>query len=180
MQGGRCSAAGCPCVLDDGAVVAVVRRKVIRFGFECEQVGPEGDQLADAPIDIGDLGVEHREHVIAGSLATLLERQNLSDLGQREPESLGGLDLIVTPLGVSKWTGIETYCQMHDIAPEEVLAVGDGLNDLPMLNRTRRSWALGTTARSAHQDQIAAVLSLQGAPRSTPGQRTRRPPTCGP
>jgi hydroxymethylpyrimidine pyrophosphatase-like HAD family hydrolase len=47
----------------------------------------------------------------------------------------GGFGLIVNPEGVSKWSGIEAYCALYDIAPEEVAAVGDGLNDLEMLRR---------------------------------------------
>lgn len=51
-----------------------------------------------------------------------------------EPD-YGRFGLIVNPRGVSKWSGIEAYCTLHGIAPEEVAAVGDGLNDLEMLRR---------------------------------------------
>jgi hydroxymethylpyrimidine pyrophosphatase-like HAD family hydrolase len=43
--------------------------------------------------------------------------------------------LIVSPPGVSKWTGVDAYCRRHAIEPQEVLAVGDGLNDMTMLSR---------------------------------------------
>jgi hydroxymethylpyrimidine pyrophosphatase-like HAD family hydrolase len=45
----------------------------------------------------------------------------------------GQFGLIVSPPGVTKWTGIATYCDLHDIGAPEVLAVGDGLNDVTML-----------------------------------------------
>lgn len=51
-----------------------------------------------------------------------------------EPD-YGRFGLIVNPQGVSKWSGIEAYCGLHGIAPDEVAAVGDGLNDLEMLCR---------------------------------------------
>jgi len=47
----------------------------------------------------------------------------------------GHFGLIVSPPGVSKWMGVLAYCQRHNIEPEEVLAVGDGLNDIPMLRQ---------------------------------------------
>ena len=47
----------------------------------------------------------------------------------------GRFGLVVNPEGVSKWSGIEAYCDLHGIAPSEVIAVGDGLNDLEMLRR---------------------------------------------
>ncbi len=51
-----------------------------------------------------------------------------------EPD-YGRFGLIVNPRGVSKWSGIEAYSKLHGIAPDEVAAVGDGLNDLDMLRR---------------------------------------------
>ena len=51
-----------------------------------------------------------------------------------EPD-YGQFGLIVSPPGVSKWTGVYAYCRLHDIEPEEVLAVGDGLNDITMLRQ---------------------------------------------
>ena len=43
--------------------------------------------------------------------------------------------MIVNPRGISKWSGVEAYCRLHGIAPSEVAAVGDGLNDLEMLRQ---------------------------------------------
>ena len=47
----------------------------------------------------------------------------------------GRFGLIVNPRGVSKWSGIEAFCTLHGIAPDEVAAVGHGQNDLDMLLR---------------------------------------------
>jgi hydroxymethylpyrimidine pyrophosphatase-like HAD family hydrolase len=72
----------------------------------------------------------------------------------REPD-YGQFGLNVSPPGVSKWTGVDAYCRRHGIAPEEVLAVGDGLNDVAMLTRAGtavavRGGAPEAVARCAH------------------------------
>jgi hydroxymethylpyrimidine pyrophosphatase-like HAD family hydrolase len=51
-----------------------------------------------------------------------------------EPD-YGRFGLVVNPHGVSKWSGIEAYCNLHGIESDEVAAVGDGLNDLEMLRQ---------------------------------------------
>lgn len=47
----------------------------------------------------------------------------------------GDYGLIVNPPGVSKWSGIDAFCRLAGIAATEVLAVGDGDNDLEMLKQ---------------------------------------------
>lgn len=47
----------------------------------------------------------------------------------------GGWSLVVAPPGVTKWTGVMAYCALCGIDPAEVLAVGDGDNDVDMLDR---------------------------------------------
>jgi Cof subfamily protein (haloacid dehalogenase superfamily) len=76
-----------------------------------------------------------------------------------EPD-YGEFGLIVTPPGVSKWTGVDAYCQLHGIAPEEVLAVGDGLNDLPMLRQAGTPVAV----RSGVPEAIAHAAHLIDPP----------------
>jgi hydroxymethylpyrimidine pyrophosphatase-like HAD family hydrolase len=48
----------------------------------------------------------------------------------------GGFSLIVNPSGVSKWSGVDTFCRRAGISAFGVLAVGDGDNDLPMLEHS--------------------------------------------
>jgi HAD superfamily hydrolase (TIGR01484 family) len=50
--------------------------------------------------------------------------------------------LIVNPPGVSKWSGVDAYCRLAGIDPTEVLAVGDGDNDVAMLTRAAVSVAV--------------------------------------
>jgi hydroxymethylpyrimidine pyrophosphatase-like HAD family hydrolase len=59
----------------------------------------------------------------------------------------GAYGLIVNPPGVSKWSGVDAYCRLACIDPAEVLAVGDGDNDVAMLTRAAVAVAVkgGTT-----------------------------------
>lgn len=46
----------------------------------------------------------------------------------------GGSSLSVRPKGVSKWTGVLSFCAHREVDPGKVLAVGDGENDLELLS----------------------------------------------
>ena len=76
-----------------------------------------------------------------------------------EPE-YGEFGLIVSPPGISKWTGVDAYCQRHGIGPEEVLAVGDGLNDVTML----RGAGVAVAVRGGAPEAIAESEHLIDPP----------------
>ena len=89
----------------------------------------------------------------------------------------GQFGLIVSPPGVCKWSGVDAYCRRHHIEPEEVLAVGDGLNDLPMLRQAGTAVGVrgadpGVVAVSEHlidpptTGGWAAIVDLVDASRS--------------
>jgi hydroxymethylpyrimidine pyrophosphatase-like HAD family hydrolase len=46
----------------------------------------------------------------------------------------GGFSLSVRPKGVSKWSGVLSFCAHRKLDPRRVLAVGDGENDLELLS----------------------------------------------
>ncbi len=46
----------------------------------------------------------------------------------------GGFSLSVRPKGVSKWSGVLSFCAHRELDPGRVLAVGDGENDLELLS----------------------------------------------
>jgi hypothetical protein len=77
----------------------------------------------------------------------------------REPV-YGQFGLIVNPPGISKWTGIEAYCHLHDIEPKEVMAVGDGLNDIPMLQHA----GVAVAVRGGAPETIAVSQHLIDPP----------------
>ena len=45
----------------------------------------------------------------------------------------GDATLIARPPGVSKWAGVEAFCQRHGLDSASVLALGDGENDIELL-----------------------------------------------
>ena len=51
--------------------------------------------------------------------------------------------LELTPRDVSKWTGLCTLAARHGIPPESICAVGDQVNDLPMLRAAGMAVAMG-------------------------------------
>ena len=46
----------------------------------------------------------------------------------------GGFSLSIRPKGVSKWSGVLSFCSHRRLDPGRVLAVGDGENDLELLS----------------------------------------------
>jgi hydroxymethylpyrimidine pyrophosphatase-like HAD family hydrolase len=85
----------------------------------------------------------------------------------------GGSTVQVRPPAVSKWSGVLAYCAERGIDPGRVLAVGDGANDLELLERAAVACAVATAppAVLARADHVlgppegggwAAVLELVG------------------
>ena len=50
--------------------------------------------------------------------------------------------------GISKGTGIEAVCKYHGIDISDAVAIGDSLNDLPMLEAVEKSVAMGNSTES--------------------------------
>jgi hydroxymethylpyrimidine pyrophosphatase-like HAD family hydrolase len=85
----------------------------------------------------------------------------------------GGSTLQVRPPGISKWSGVLAYCAERGLDPGRVLAVGDGANDLELLERAAVACVVDTAAPAvlARADHLigppdsggwAAVLDLAG------------------
>ncbi len=72
----------------------------------------------------------------------------------------GGYGLIVNPPGISKWNGIEAFCRLSGISASEVLAVGDGDNDLTMLTRA----AVAVAVKGGTERALAAADHVIGPP----------------
>ncbi|HEX4126895.1 MAG TPA: HAD hydrolase family protein [Acidimicrobiales bacterium] len=71
----------------------------------------------------------------------------------------GGWTLDCAPRGVNKWSGVEAYCRYGDIDPGDVLAVGDGDNDVELLRQATRSCAMSHATDKA---RAAAQVTLSG------------------
>jgi len=85
----------------------------------------------------------------------------------------GGCTVQVRPPGISKWSGVLAYCAEQGIDPGRVLAVGDGANDLELLDGAAVACVVDTAppAVLARADHLigppasggwAAVLGLVG------------------
>lgn len=83
----------------------------------------------------------------------------------RKGEHDGTWAVLIRAAGTSKGTALEALAQHHGIAPEEVVAVGDWYNDLPMFERAGRSFAMGQapdSIKNAATDQLEASVHSGG------------------
>src|SRR5215212_7276298 len=74
----------------------------------------------------------------------------------------GGCTVQVRPPGVSKWSGVLAYCAEQGIDPGRVLAVGDGANDLELLDGA----AVACVVATAPPAVLARADHLIGPPAS--------------
>jgi hypothetical protein len=117
---------------------------------------------------------------VVGRPAALLEPV-LREVGAAGSASIvpdliyGGFTLQVRPPDISKWSGVLAYCAEQGIDPARVLAVGDGANDLELLDGAAVACAVVTATPDvlARADHVigppssggwAAVLDLVGRP----------------
>jgi hydroxymethylpyrimidine pyrophosphatase-like HAD family hydrolase len=78
----------------------------------------------------------------SGAVVTLYPEPRYGDYG-----------LIVNPPGITKWSGIEAYCRLAGVTAGEVLAVGDGDNDVPMLTQA----AVAVAVKGGSKRALAAA-----------------------
>ncbi len=65
--------------------------------------------------------------------------------------------LDVMPSGCTKWVAVSEYAQRHGIAPEQVLAIGDSLNDVPMIDGAGLGVAMGNSLAEVKHAADAVV-----------------------
>jgi hydroxymethylpyrimidine pyrophosphatase-like HAD family hydrolase len=91
----------------------------------------------------------------------------------------GGATVQVRPPEVSKWSGVLSFCAERGLDPGRVLAVGDGANDLELLEGAAVACAVATATPAvlARADHVigppasggwAAVLDMVGRPLGAP------------
>jgi hypothetical protein len=97
----------------------------------------------------------------------------------------GGSTVQVRPPEISKWSGVLAYCAEQGIDPGRVLAVGDGANDLELLESAAVACVVDTAAPAllARADHLigppdtggwAAVLDLAARPVGAPDPGRQR------
>ncbi|MGY6501940.1 MAG: HAD family hydrolase [Acidimicrobiales bacterium] len=117
------------------------------FG-EWVRTGALVDVVAEHPIlAFGVIGVtEGRIHEVADALAGVANA-HLSD----ERQYSGGMTLTVAPPELSKWDGVVAFCTHRGLDPAAVLAIGDGPNDLELLDGA----AVAIVPADGHVDALA-------------------------
>lgn len=82
------------------------------------------------------------EEAIAKAWATLREQHDLS-LTNSHP-----LNIEINALGATKAAGLDYICKVHGISPDQLVAIGDSLNDVSMLQFAGLGIAMGNAQQS--------------------------------
>ncbi len=146
-----------------GALVAVEERGV--GGYRVNRVFPEGELS-------GEQLITHVDDIVGEPVSRVIVRdpeataddfiELAANLGLHGTDYVVGwtawLDL--TPVGVSKASGLAMVAERLGVAQDDVLAIGDGRNDLEMLRWSARGVAMGQAieeVREAADDVTASV-----------------------
>lgn len=102
--------------------------------------------IADSSSTVADLGQVAREHPIhavgaygvTGPAGENLARLAAATPGHYELQGgwdpfFGGFSLVLYPKGTTKWAGVQSFCIDQGLDVNSVLAIGDGPNDLELL-----------------------------------------------
>lgn len=144
------------------ALVAVEERGV---GYRVNRPFPDGELS-------GEMVVTPLEEIVAEPVSRVIVRdphstaedfvETASQLGLHGTDYVVGwtawMDL--APMGVSKASGLDHVCEALGVAPHEVLAIGDGRNDLEMLRWAGRGVAMGQAVPEVHEAADASTLTV--------------------
>jgi hydroxymethylpyrimidine pyrophosphatase-like HAD family hydrolase len=104
--------------------------------------------LAFAVLGVGDEAAAG----VGAALASLATPHVAAD------RQYGGFTVTVAPSGRSKWDGVEAFCDRRGIDSSAVLAIGDGPNDLELLQHA----AVAVVPEDAHPTARAAADHVVG------------------
>ncbi|MEY2195602.1 HAD family hydrolase [Neobacillus sp. BF23-41] len=120
-------------------------------GLYCKETNEEIDYWTKVgqipPRYIGDLRLANYQDVLKYSVRTGVPSSELSALFKKEAEVINWNDgfEIVAP-NVSKWSAIKSLLRAYRISPNEVVAIGDGPNDIEMLRHVGTGVAMGNAS----------------------------------
>lgn len=144
---------------------ALVAVEEVGRGYRVNRHFPEGEIN-------GRISVEPVEELVADPVSRVIIRdpegsasdfERLADaLGMKGVEYFVGWTawLDIVPEGVSKATGLDVACSRLGIAPSDVLAVGDGNNDVEMLAWAGRGVAMGNAPDAVRAVADAVTLDV--------------------
>ncbi|GAB3653796.1 HAD family hydrolase [Nocardioides korecus] len=144
------------------ALVAVEERGV---GYKVSRPFPEGELSGEMiPASIEDIVGEPVSRVIIRDPSASVE--DFVSLGRRL--GLHGTDYVVgwtawldlSPVGVSKASGLDHVCRDLGLTSDDVLAIGDGRNDIEMLRWAGRGVAMGQAVPEVHEAADATTDSV--------------------
>lgn len=149
------------------ALVAVEERGV---GYRVSSHFPEGELS-------GEMIVTDVDEIVSGPVSRVIIRdpdataEDFVDLAARL--GLHGTDYVVgwtawldlSPVGISKASGLAHVCEELDVDQADVLAIGDGRNDIEMLEWAGRGVAMGQAVEEvrAAADAVTASVHEDGA-----------------
>jgi HAD superfamily hydrolase (TIGR01484 family) len=150
-----------------GVLVAVEERGV---GYRVNRPFPAGELSGDMVItDVADLVAQHVSRVIIRDPDSTAE--DFLDLARRL--GLHGTDYVVgwtawldlAPVGVSKASGLAHVAERLGVDAADVLAIGDGRNDIEMLQWAGRGVAMGQAVEPviAAADDVTGTVYEDGA-----------------
>ncbi|WP_077328825.1 Cof-type HAD-IIB family hydrolase [Virgibacillus siamensis] len=132
-------------------------------GLYCKEITEEIEYWTKvgkiAPSYIGDLRQANYQDVFKYSVKTGGSCPDLSAMFHKEAEVINWKDgfELVAP-NVSKWFGIKSLLRAFQINPSEVAAIGDGPNDIKMLQRA----GVGAAMANASDEVKAAADIVTG------------------
>jgi Cof subfamily protein (haloacid dehalogenase superfamily) len=120
-------------------------------GIYCKETNEEIDYWTKVgktqPQYIGDLREANYTDALKYSVRTGSPSPELSSLFKKEAEVINwndGFELLAP--NVSKWSAIKSLLHAFRISPSEVVAIGDGPNDVEMLRRVGTGVAMGNAS----------------------------------
>lgn len=129
-------------------------------GIYCSEINEEIDYWIKIgripPRYIGDLRKANYQDVLKYSVRTGVPCPGLSSLFKNEAEVINwndGFELMAP--NVSKWSAIKSLLRAYRISPNEVVAIGDGPNDIEMLRHAGTGVAMGNAS-----EEVKAVADF--------------------
>jgi Cof subfamily protein (haloacid dehalogenase superfamily) len=134
-------------------------------GHHLESVGLDvrrHDDLTAAARDLSVLGMSILgiEHDRVAEAAQALRHTDLGEVALYTDDLFDGWSLMVQPPGISKWRGIQAWLSHSNVNPDRIVAIGDGGNDVEMLDAAD----IGVAVAGANSGALACAEVVIGRP----------------